>query len=69
MKSIVVTYPDFQKLPRAIKRLLVASESFFFQESSTSPEVAVKGQSVAMLPKGAGGFGGILPPLPVGWRN
>jgi hypothetical protein len=30
MKSIVVTYPDFQSLPKGIKRMLVASESLFF---------------------------------------
>jgi hypothetical protein len=33
MKSIVVTYPDYQSLPKGIKRLLVASESHFFEEA------------------------------------
>ena len=32
MKSIVTTYPDFQMLPKGVKRMLVASESFFFQD-------------------------------------
>jgi hypothetical protein len=32
MKSIVVTYPGYQNLPRGLKRLLVASENSFFSE-------------------------------------
>lgn len=30
MKSIVVTYPYFQSLPKGVKMMLIASESFFF---------------------------------------
>jgi hypothetical protein len=37
MKSIIVTDPDFQSLPKGIKRLLVASESFFFREPGPRP--------------------------------
>jgi hypothetical protein len=33
MKSIMMTYPDFIRLPRGIKQMLVASESFFFAEA------------------------------------
>lgn len=33
MKSIVVTYPYFQSLPKGIKMMLVASENFFFSEA------------------------------------
>lgn len=33
MKSIITTYPDFHVLPKGIKRLLLASESFFFAEA------------------------------------
>jgi hypothetical protein len=32
MKSIITTYPDFQSLPRGIKKMLLASEDFFFGE-------------------------------------
>ena len=35
MKSIIMTYPDFQSLPKGIKRMLVASESFFFRETES----------------------------------
>ena len=35
MKSIITTYPDFHALPKGIKRLLLASESFFFGEAYT----------------------------------
>ena len=34
MKSIMTTYPDFQALPKGLKQLLLASESFFFDEMS-----------------------------------
>jgi len=33
MKSILTTYPDFHALPKGIKRMLLASESFFFAEA------------------------------------
>jgi|GEM_PF-5471182 len=33
MKSIMATYPGFQTLPRGVKRLLLASENFFFNEA------------------------------------
>jgi hypothetical protein len=33
MKSIITTYPDFHALPKGIKRMLLASESFFFAEA------------------------------------
>lgn len=33
MKTILATYPGFQALPKGIKQLLVASESFFFQDA------------------------------------
>ena len=37
MKSIMTTYPDFQSLPREVKKLLLASESYFFQEANALP--------------------------------
>lgn len=39
MKSIVVTYPDFQSLPKGIKRMLVASEDHFFSEAKPGARV------------------------------
>jgi hypothetical protein len=36
MKSIITTYPDFQALPRGIKKMLLASEDFFFGEVKAS---------------------------------
>ena len=33
MKTILSTYPDFQSLPKGLKQLLVASESFYFGEA------------------------------------
>jgi hypothetical protein len=34
IKSIVVTYPGYQTLPRGLKRMLVASENSFFSEAT-----------------------------------
>jgi hypothetical protein len=39
MKSIITTYPDFMSLPREIKKLLLASESYFFDEAKISLSV------------------------------
>ena len=36
LKSIMVTYPDFQSLPKGIKRMLVTSESVFFGDARTA---------------------------------
>ena len=36
IKTIVVTYPDFQSLPKGIKRMLVTSESVFFGDARTA---------------------------------
>jgi hypothetical protein len=37
MKSILVTYPNFRLLPKGLKQLLLASESFFFEEATSPP--------------------------------
>jgi hypothetical protein len=34
MKSIMATYPGFQTLPRGVKRLLLTSENFFFNDAT-----------------------------------
>jgi len=36
IKSIMVTYPDFQSLPKGIKKMLVTSESVFFGDARTA---------------------------------
>jgi hypothetical protein len=33
MRTIILTYPDFQSLPRGIKQMLLATESFYFGET------------------------------------
>jgi hypothetical protein len=38
MKSIITTYPDFQTLPRGVKRMLLASESHFFDKANASED-------------------------------
>lgn len=37
MKSIITTYPDFQALPKGLKKMLLASENFFFYEVKPTP--------------------------------
>lgn len=36
MRTIILTYPRFQSLPRGIKQMLVTSESFFFGEAGAT---------------------------------
>jgi hypothetical protein len=35
MRTIILTYPGYQSLPRGIKQMLVASENFYFDEIGT----------------------------------
>lgn len=56
MKTIIVTYPDFQGLPRGLKQLLVASESFFFENIKPSTATVRRtDRPVWMAPKPVGG--------------
>jgi hypothetical protein len=32
MRTIILTYPGYQSLPRGLKQMLVASENFYFDE-------------------------------------
>jgi hypothetical protein len=41
MNSITTTYPDFQSLPKGIKRMLVVSESLFFEDAKAMPKATV----------------------------
>jgi hypothetical protein len=36
MRTIILTYPGYQSLPRGIKQMLLASESFYFDESRSA---------------------------------
>jgi len=59
LKSIITTYPDFRSLPKEIKKLLVASESFFFGETRfPMPEPDRRAKIVGSLPA----FGNV-------WKN
>jgi hypothetical protein len=37
MNSITATYPGFQALPKGVKRMLLESESYFFDEAKPLP--------------------------------
>ena len=37
LRSIAVTYPDFQSLPMGVKSLLVTSESLYFGDAKNAP--------------------------------
>ena len=68
MKSIVVTYPGYQSLPKGVKRMLVVSEDYFFCQPGTatgSPEAAWTLHS-RRAPVGANGA---EPLLLRGWRQ
>jgi len=72
IKSITVTYPDFQSLPKGIKKLLVASESFFFREARSrlaqSRAAAVKATASVRTTR-ARDFGGLFSAFNAAWRN
>ena len=34
MKTIISTYPGFQSLPKGVKQMLVATESFYYTETN-----------------------------------
>lgn len=71
MKSILVTYPGFQSLPKGIKRMLVESENLFFEEATMPPRRsegkpgAVSGRNLAR----ARFSRPALQVLPPGWEN
>ena len=47
MKSSILTYPEFNTLPKGIKMMLLESESFFFNEEQSRP---VRPQSSLLYP-------------------
>lgn len=48
MKSIMTTYPDFQTLPKGLKKMLLASESFFFNEVPSPVQEFKRGERPAV---------------------
>ena len=38
MRTIILTYPGFQSLPKGVKQMLVASENFFFGDAEAAGE-------------------------------
>jgi len=63
MKTIILTYPGFQSLPKGLKQMLVASEAFFFGEvrsaAANANAVKPKDAKIAQSPSAAS-FGGPL---------
>ncbi len=70
MKSIITTYPDFQALPRGVKKMLLASESHFFDDAETR-RVKRRGGAVstAAMVNRKRDAGEQIPTLDAGWRN
>lgn len=69
MKSIIMTYPDFRALPKGLKQMLLASESFFFDETEARPNDGLQDeQTLAILNHIANRSGSQLPFHP-NWRN
>lgn len=69
MKSIMVTYPDFQSLPKGLKQMLLASETFFFDETKLHPNESRNDvQTLAILDHIARLQGTQLP-FHHSWRN
>lgn len=51
MRTIILTYPGYQSLPRGIKQMLVASENFYFDESrATAANPWPKDAKIAQFP-------------------
>lgn len=71
MKSILITYPGFQALPKGIKRMLVESENMFFQEATVPARRGEEKRS--LVPARNLSQARFSPPafsaLPPGWEN
>jgi hypothetical protein len=44
MNSIILSYPGFHALPKAVKQMLVASEHEFFSEAKAAPAMLGQGK-------------------------
>jgi len=50
MKLIMNTYSGFQDLPKGIKKMLLVSESFFFDEMRQPSEQPMAAKSLELVP-------------------
>ncbi len=50
LRSIAYNYPEFQSLPRGIKKMLVVTESFFFGEETRRSSAALRPTLVRRFP-------------------
>ena|ERR1017187_15477 len=72
MKSIITTYPDFQSLSKGIRRMLVASESFFFLEANSRVQKPRNGEATTGAtpsPNRRTNPGGPLSAFGYEWKN
>ena len=72
MKSIITTYPDFQSLPKGIRSMLVASESFFFGEGNSRMQKPGNGEEATGStpnPNRGTNPGGSLSAFGYSWKN
>jgi hypothetical protein len=49
MKSVMMTYPGFQELPKGTKKMLLASETFFFAEARIQTTRPVRTSPLAVM--------------------
>jgi hypothetical protein len=57
MKSILLTYPGFQSLPKGVKKMLVTSETHFFKNAKHSSTARREAQGIIVPPQKPGQFG------------
>ncbi len=57
MRTIMMTYPGFQSLPRGVRRMLLASETFFFEEAQMRSRECREGLVTPKEPLGLIGDG------------
>lgn len=67
----MLTYPGFQSLPQGVKKLLLASETFFFTEAQpqAQPTLVSAAKPQWSAPWAAGQWDRWQPALGQTWRN
>jgi hypothetical protein len=75
MKLIMMTYPGFQDLPKGVKKMLLASESHFFDEARTHPTHLARNSPISVMEiERRFGFPPFFPETPLdpafaGWKG
>jgi len=69
MKSIMVTYPDFQALPKGLKQMLLASETFFFEQTKLHPIESRQDEQTLAILSHIARLQGTQLPFHQAWRN